>query len=166
VIDRRYTEGRRERLPALAAELVGLNPDVMLVTTGYQAAALKHATTAIPIVAMGGDLVAEGLAASLARPGGNVIGLQLLQPDAAAKRVSLLKETMPRISKVGLLFGAVGQWFYDGVSRDCLRSAAQGPGGCRVGHDGRVYTRESERVIDLAVRYHLPAMCDVKNLRG
>jgi len=80
----------RERLPVLARELVDMNPDVILTATGYQAAALRDATRTIPIVAIAGDLVAEGLVATLARPAGNITGVQVLQPDTARKRVALL----------------------------------------------------------------------------
>jgi putative ABC transport system substrate-binding protein len=104
IIERRYSEGNSERLPGLAAELVGLKPDVLYAHGGPQAAALQHATTTIPIVVMhGGDLVAEGLVASLAKPGGNVTGLQAIQPKTTGKRLALLKEVLPSLSRVGLL---------------------------------------------------------------
>jgi putative tryptophan/tyrosine transport system substrate-binding protein len=88
---------------------------------------MREATNTIPIVAIGGDLVADGVVGSLARPGGNVTGIQVLQPDAAGKRLALLKETMPRLSRAGLLFGSAGQWFYDTVSEQ-TRAAAEALG--------------------------------------
>src|SRR5206468_4251642 len=109
----RYTDGRRDRLPSLAAEVVGLAPDVIFVTTGYQVAAVAKLTNTIPIVAIAGGLLSEGLVATLAKPAGNIMGLQLLEPDAAAKRLVLLKEAVPGVARVGLLFGPVGQWFHD-----------------------------------------------------
>src|SRR5262245_3448912 len=122
-IERRYTEGSSVRLVDLAAELVRLAPDVIFVEGGYYAAAVRGATATIPIVVIGGDLVAEGLAASLARPGGNVTGVQVLQPELAGKRLALLKEAMPGLSSVGLLFGTVSQWFYDRASRETESAA-------------------------------------------
>lgn len=76
-------------------------------------AAVAKLTKTIPIVAIAGDLVAEGLVASLAKPGGTITGLRLLQPDMAAKRLGLLKESLPGLTRVGLLFGPVGQWLYE-----------------------------------------------------
>jgi putative ABC transport system substrate-binding protein len=105
VIERRYSEGKPERLPGLAAELVGLRPDVLYAHGGGPGAAVHRATSTIPIVVVtGGDLVAEGLVASLRRPGGNVTGVQAMQPDTAGKRLALLKEVIPGLSVVGLLF--------------------------------------------------------------
>src|SRR5262245_37979015 len=69
IIERRYVEGVSERLPGLAAELVGLKPDVIFAYGGSYATALRHATTTIPVVAVASDMVAQGLADSVARPG-------------------------------------------------------------------------------------------------
>ncbi len=103
-IEFRWAEGKYDRLPDLAAELVRLKVDV-LVTQGTPAAlAAKRATTTIPIVmAVSGDAVATGLVASLARPGGNITGSTLFNPELAAKRLELLKEAMPRITRVAVL---------------------------------------------------------------
>src|SRR5262245_7123934 len=106
VIERRYSEGVLERLPSLAAELVGLKPDVIFAQGPAAAMAVHRATTTIPIVATAGDLVAFGLVASLARPGGNVTGLQYMQFETAGKRLALLKEAIPGLSGVGLLFAS------------------------------------------------------------
>jgi ABC-type uncharacterized transport system substrate-binding protein len=105
VIESRWAEGKFDRLPELAAELVRLNVDVILTagTPGIRAA--KNATTTIPIVMVtSGDPVAFGFVASLARPGGNVTGSSNFSPELCAKRVELLKETLPRIQRVGVLF--------------------------------------------------------------
>ena len=98
VVERRYAEGRIERLPALAAELVGLKPDVILATGGDAIRAAKNATKIIPIVmAFGEDPVGKGLVASLARPGGNITGVSLVaEGTMAAKRVEIFKEAVPR----------------------------------------------------------------------
>src|SRR5262245_5936387 len=93
IIEYRYSEGRNERLPALAEELVRLKVDI-IVADSYQAARdAKKVSTTIPIViASGADPIATGLAASLARPGGNVTGLTNLTPQLLGKRLELLKE--------------------------------------------------------------------------
>jgi putative ABC transport system substrate-binding protein len=125
LIERRYMADRKEGLSVLATELVQLNPDIIVVVNGYQAAAVRESTKTVPIVTMAaGDLVAEGLVANLAKPGGNITGSQVMQPDTAAKRVALLKDTIPSISRIALLFGPVGQWFYDSVSRE-TRAASE-----------------------------------------
>jgi putative ABC transport system substrate-binding protein len=100
----RYAEGRNERFPELAAELVGLKMDA-IVTWGTDAAlAAKRATTKIPIV-MGaiGDAVGTGVVSNLARPGGNITGLSTLAAELEAKRLELLKECIPKLSRVGVL---------------------------------------------------------------
>jgi len=91
VLEFRYAEGKRERFADLAAEMVRLKPDVIVVgSTGFTAAA-KQATSTIPIVVGGaGDLVGNGLVASLARPGGNVTGSTNISPDLSGKRLELL----------------------------------------------------------------------------
>src|SRR5262245_14506589 len=103
-IEWRWGEDRAERLPELAAELVGLRVDV-LVTGGTPAAkALKAATASIPIVmAIIGDPVAAGLVESLARPGGNATGFSIVAPDLSGKRLELLKEIVPEVSPVAVM---------------------------------------------------------------
>ena len=104
VIEIRWAEGKYDRLPALAAELVGLKVSAV-VTSGTKATlAMKGATTTVPIV-MGstGDPVGLGLITSLARPGGNITGWTFFGSEFAAKRLELLKEAMPRITRVAFL---------------------------------------------------------------
>jgi putative ABC transport system substrate-binding protein len=104
VIEFRVADGKYDRLPDLAAELVRLEVDVIVTggTPGTRAA--KRATAGIPIVmAVSGDAVATGLIASLARPGGNVTGTTYFDPELHAKRLELLKEAVPHISRVGAL---------------------------------------------------------------
>jgi putative ABC transport system substrate-binding protein len=114
VIERRYWENRAQRLPVLADELVRLNVDVIVTTSGTAALAVKKATSTIPIVmTSSADAVSQGLVASLARPGGNVTGLTNISNDLAGKQLELLKESFPRISRVTALTcpasgGAVG----------------------------------------------------------
>jgi putative ABC transport system substrate-binding protein len=104
-LEYRWAEAKFDRLPALAAELVSLKADV-IVTAGTQPTlAVKQATSTIPIVVGGaGDLVGAGLAASLARPGGNVTGSTNIDPDLSAKRLELLKDTISKLSRVAILY--------------------------------------------------------------
>jgi putative tryptophan/tyrosine transport system substrate-binding protein len=108
VIEWRFAEERMERFPDLAAELVRLKVDLIVTVAGAPAArAAKQATTTIPIVAVAiSDPVGQGLVASLARPGGNVTGLATLFPELAMKRLGLLKETLPGVSRVAVLWNA------------------------------------------------------------
>ena len=102
----RYVEGKRGRAPGLAAELVRLKVDIIVVGSGDQwIRAAKNATRTIPIVMMGGgDPVGAGLVASLARPGGNVTGLTILAAELSGKRLELLKEAVPKIARVAVLY--------------------------------------------------------------
>jgi putative ABC transport system substrate-binding protein len=102
-IEYRWAEGRNERLAGLAADLVRLNVDV-IVASGTAAVAAKQATTAIPIVMPIANDPVRGLVASLARPGGNVTGLATQNEELAGKRMELLKETLPRLSRVAALW--------------------------------------------------------------
>ncbi len=104
-LEERNSEGRNERLSDLASELVRLNVNI-IVTWGTPATlAAKQATTTIPIVIAGvGDPVRSGLVSSLAHPGGNVTGLTVLGPGLAAKRLELLKEAVPNMSRVAFLW--------------------------------------------------------------
>ncbi len=105
VMELRWAEGREERLPDLAAELVRLKVDVILTHAAPNALVAKQATTTIPIVvAFAADPVGSGLVASLARPGGNVTGLSLLSPELGGKRLQLLNEVAPRASPVAILW--------------------------------------------------------------
>lgn len=100
-----FADGKQERLAGLAAELIGLKVDV-IVTVGLPAAvAAKRATLIVPIVmALISDPVGAGLVASLARPGGNVTGLSTASLDLSGKRLELLKETMPKVSRIAVLY--------------------------------------------------------------
>ena len=105
VIDWRFAKGREDRLPELAAELVRLKVDVIIAAGGQASQVAKRATTTIPIViGQVGDPVQQGLVASLARPGGNITGLSNINPDLAGKRLELLKEAVPKVSRVVFLF--------------------------------------------------------------
>ena len=105
VIEYRAADGKIERFPELAKDLVDLRPDVIVASNTPAARAAKQATTTIPIVVpVMGDPVEDGLVASLARPAGNITGMTFLGPELATKRLELLKQALPAISRV------VGLW--------------------------------------------------------
>ena len=107
VIEYRYAEGKAERLPDLAAELLRLKVDVIVAGGTLAPLAAKHATGTIPIVmSAAGDPVGTGLVPSLAKPGGNVTGLSNFSADLTAKRLQLLKEILPGVSRVAVLWNA------------------------------------------------------------
>jgi putative tryptophan/tyrosine transport system substrate-binding protein len=104
-IDYRWSEGRPERVAEIAAELVQQKVHV-IVTYGAAVATLRQATTSIPIVLVAGDPVGSGLVASLSRPGGNVTGLSLQTPEFAGKRLELLRELVPGLRRLAIVFDA------------------------------------------------------------
>jgi putative tryptophan/tyrosine transport system substrate-binding protein len=105
VVEYRGAEGQYERFPDLAAELVRLKVDVLVGGGTPAALVAKHATTTIPIVMVGvGDPVGSGLVASLARPGGNVTGVASLAPDLVGKQLKFLKDVLPTVSRVAVLW--------------------------------------------------------------
>src|SRR5262245_47798643 len=104
VIEWRYAEGKFDRLPALAAELVRLKVDVIVTSGPLPTRAAKEATVTIPIVmTQVGDPVGVGFVASLARPGANITGLSSVAPELGGKRLELLKEIVPQLSRVAVL---------------------------------------------------------------
>jgi putative tryptophan/tyrosine transport system substrate-binding protein len=104
VIEYRFAEQKQERLPELAADLVRLKVDLIVVSGGPTASAGKKATATIPIVMTNvGDPVGAGIVASLARPGGNVTGFSGLAPELGTKRLEILKDAIPKLVRVGLL---------------------------------------------------------------
>ena len=104
ILEWRYAEGKPDRLPALATELVRLNVDIIVSSGATPTRATKEATNTIPIVmAQDNDPVGNGFVASLARPGGNITGLSTLAPEISGKRLELLREIVPRISRVAIL---------------------------------------------------------------
>jgi putative ABC transport system substrate-binding protein len=182
VIEWRYAEGKLERLPDLAAELVGLKVDVIVAGGTPAARAAKEATTTIPIVMSGGDPVRAGIVASLARPGGNVTGLSDATVDVSTKRLQLLKEVIPKLSRVAILWNpanptnpiqvkdtqaaapALGMTVYavevrtigelEGAFTGIKRERA---GGLLVPGDP-MFTSNRKRMADLAAKHRLPAM--------
>jgi len=116
LIDYRFTDGRFDRLPPAAAELVRLKVNVLVANTTNAALAAKNATGAIPIFFIGvSDPIEAGLVQSLARPGGNITGLTNIAPVLSGKRLELLKETVPKLARVAVLWdlqnpGSTPQW--------------------------------------------------------
>jgi ABC-type uncharacterized transport system substrate-binding protein len=184
-IEYRYSGGKSVQLPALAAELVALKVDVIVAANTPAAQAARRATKAIPIVCPAfPDPVATGLVASFARPGGNVTGLSFFGPELVGKRMELLKQAMPRISRVAVLL--VPTDVAEGQGETTLKAAeeaartlgvrlqvveARGPGDIdRAFSDmtreraealtvlgGRLLFEERRRVVDLAAKTRLPA---------
>src|SRR5262245_31464284 len=105
VFERRFSEGKVERFPEFAAEMVRLKADIIIVTTTPAALAAKNASQTIPIIIPTAlDPVGAGLVASLARPGGNITGLSALAPELSGKRLELLKEIVPGLTRVAVLW--------------------------------------------------------------
>jgi ABC-type uncharacterized transport system substrate-binding protein len=182
-IEYRDFEGKVERLPGLAAELVGLNCDV-IVTQGNEAAeAAKSATKTIPVVmAFGADAVKLGIVADLARPGGNITGLTLIGAEIFGKRLELLKETVPKLSRVAFLWNpsmpladnelkeveniarflrvgvqsleVKGPDDFDGAFQAAIKGRANG----LMLAGGAFFGFHEKRIIDLAAKNRLPAM--------
>ena len=127
-IDYRYVDGKRDRFPELAAELVSLNVDIIVVAGGSATTlAAKNATKTIPIIITGGgsDPVEAGLVKSLASPGGNITGVTNLDRDLGGKRLELFKEAVPKIARVAVL--------YDPTVRDSVidvKEVLPGRGSC------------------------------------
>ena len=108
VFEVRGADSQPDRLPALAAELVALKPDVIIALSTPGGRAVRQATDTIPVVVGSmGDPVGDGLVASLSRPGGNVTGTTFLGPELVPKRLALLKELIPGLSRVAMLWSAV-----------------------------------------------------------
>jgi putative ABC transport system substrate-binding protein len=111
VWERRYADNRLDRLPELAAELVRLKVDVIMAAGTIAPLAAKRATATIPIVmTAAGDPIGSGLISSLARPGGNVTGISMMVPELGGKRLELLKDLLPRMSRVAVLWDAANPY--------------------------------------------------------
>src|SRR5262249_13401667 len=126
-LEYRFAAGKPERLAALAAELVRDQVDMIVTTGGAAAQAARDATTRIPIVmATSGDPARSGLVASLAQPGGNLTGLSLMVTEVGGKRLELLKEALPHVSRVAVLWNAGNPASPDGVG--AVETACRGCG--------------------------------------
>src|SRR5829696_4263355 len=124
-LEYRQAESKVERFPALAKELVDLKVDLIVATNSLAARAAQQATSTIPIIVpVMGDPVSDGLVGSLARPGNNITGLTFLGPELLPKRLALLKEALPAVSRIAALWhpGAYGE----PTMKDMLRRADAG----------------------------------------
>jgi putative ABC transport system substrate-binding protein len=178
----RFAEGKNDRLPQLAADLVRLKVDLIVVASGPSALAAKGATTSIPIVMTShADPVAAGLVASLARPGGNVTGNSSLSPELNTKRLEILKDSIPKLARVGVLRPAGGgvaelkelrpaalalklkleeigtQLDGKGLA-SAFQTAKQKQVGAIMTTVNRPFFAERKRIVELAGKYHLPAI--------
>ena len=181
-LEYRYAEGNYDRLPRLAAELVRLKVDVIVTTASISASAAKEATNTIPIVMTSGNPLEMGLAASLAKPGGNVTGLTVMLTDLSGKRLELLKEAFPKITRVAAMWSP---WESETVTgyketkeaakafslqlhsvelrsaEDIEKAFAQLPksrSGALLVILNSLVTLHSKRIVELAAKHHLPGM--------
>ena len=126
VIEYRFAEGKFDRLPDLAAELVRLEVDVIVAVVTQASLAARHATTTIPIVMVGvSDPVGSGLIASLARPGGNITGTSSMTAEVVGKSLELLKETVPEVSRVAVLWNPDNAIFQAQMLREAQLAAGR-----------------------------------------
>jgi putative ABC transport system substrate-binding protein len=183
VVEYRYANGKAEALPDLAAELVSLKVDVIVASGTPGPLAAKSATKTIPIVmASAGDPVRTGLVASLARPGGNVTGLSTLTPDLGGKRLQLVKELLPGVSRVAVLWNAANPYTVllvreiEAAARtlrvqiqslevrvpddfqNVLPTAISGGAGALVVVDDPLTVSSRTRIVSFAAQHRLPAM--------
>ena len=188
-IEYRFAEQKLERLPELAADLVRLKVDVIVVSGSGPAIAAKSATTTIAIVMANlGDPVGAGLVASLARPGGNVTGNASLSPELNSKRLEVLKDTVPKLARVGLLVQPGGSIPLDLQLKElrpaalalklkleeiatqpdakglesAFQTAKQKQVGAIMTQADRRFFAERKRIVELAVKHRLPAIYSQK----
>jgi putative ABC transport system substrate-binding protein len=181
----RFAEQKPERFPELAADLVRLKVDLIVVTGNPPALAAKKATTTIPIVMTNtGDPVGAGLVASLARPGGNVTGFSALSPELNTKRLEILKDAVPKLLRVGLLRmpeqGGPGNLQMKELRaaaqalklkleeieaqpdakglESAFQTAKQKQVGAIITTSTGQFFAERKRIVELAVKYRLPAI--------
>jgi putative ABC transport system substrate-binding protein len=183
VIEYRGAEGKPDRMPSLVTELVQFKVDVLVVPTAGAVRAAKQATKTIPVVMVTQvDPVAAGLVDSLARPGGNITGLTTLQRDLSGKRLELLMDVIPRLSRVGVLRNpddetAIGFRDYEAAApalkirlqslnargsdpdlEGAFREAVKGRAGAVITITNSPLLRNSKRITALALKNRLPSM--------
>jgi putative ABC transport system substrate-binding protein len=190
-VEYRWAEGHYDWLPAMAANLVGRNVDVITATGGFNSPmAAKNATSTIPIVFTGGfDPVASGLVASLARPGGNLTGVSWLSYDLMPKRLELLAELVPRTAVIALLVNPANDAYSSPLVISAVQAAAHAKGvhlpvlkagtaddfegafaslaqlqagALLVGNDAFFVSRR-EQLVALAAHYAVPAIYEVRS---
>ena len=183
VIEWRYAEGKPDRLPALAAELVHLKVDVIVSSAPPNTRSAKQATATIPIVmAFDDDPVGSGFVASLARPGGNITGLSTFAPEISGKQLELLREIVPKLSRVAVLgnatfpgnpqalreinlaadaFGVQLQYLEVGAPKDietALQAASKERAEAVLVVSAAVLFSQRKQIVDLAIKNRLPAI--------
>jgi ABC-type uncharacterized transport system substrate-binding protein len=190
VIEYRLADGSIERLPALAAELARLNVDLIVAGATPAGRAAQQATKTIPIVVTAmGDPVQDGLVASLARPGGNVTGTTFLGPELVPKRLALLRELLPKASRVGVLWhpGAFSESTMTDMLKEAMAAASvlgmqlkplevKSPGDFDQAFSTMANERaealfqfpstmlfgERRRIVELAAKHRIPAMYNAR----
>jgi putative ABC transport system substrate-binding protein len=182
-IEYRSAKGKLDRLPALADELVHLKVDVIVAISTIAAVAAKNATKTIPIVfTSGGDPVAVGLIDSLARPGGNLTGVNAMSLELAGKRLELLKDTVPKLSRIAVLWnprsvGSAEEWKdsllpahelglqlhsmevssadqYESVFKEAIKAGSS----ALVVTSGTINNSNQKGIADLAAKHRLPSI--------
>jgi putative tryptophan/tyrosine transport system substrate-binding protein len=187
LLEYRYAAWQLDRLPALAAELVQLTPDVIFTYTTNGALAAKQATTTIPIVVgSAGDMVARGIVESLARPGGNITGTTTFGADLEGKRLELLKEVVPQMTRVAFLGNpASPAWpaHFDSLTADAqalgvqllrvdaralsefegaFAAMAAGRADALLVTDNALFHEYRQRLAELAATHRLPAISRIR----
>ena len=189
-LEYRYAENQPDRLPALAAELVQRQPDTIWTSSSSAAQALKQATTTIPIVVgVAVDLVEQGLVESLARPGGNLTGLDTQYLELTSKRLELLKDAVPQITRVAILVDPTGTsrvrdripGAFEGeawaLGLHLLRVEASEPGALDAAFttmveqradalvlmDSRIFRTHRHRLLELALMHRLPTIAPIRS---
>jgi len=186
LVEYRYIEGKPDRYPGLVAELVQLKVDVLVLTSLSAIRAAKQATKTIPIVmVLADDPVATGIVDSLAHPGGNITGLSRLTRELSGKRLELLKETVPAISRVGVLWdvhnqgAAISFKEYEAAARalkiplqslevrgpnpdleGAFKAAAKRRVNALITVRNSMLSRNAKRIAELAIKSRLPSMSD------
>ena len=184
LVEYRYVGGKVDRYPDIVAELVQLNVDVLVAVPFQAILAAKQTTKTIPIVMVTTlDPVATGIVDSLARPGGNITGIARLTRVLGAKRLDLIKETVPKVSRVGVLWAgddegsAIGFKDYEAAAgalkiplqslavrgptpdlESAIGEAAKGPPTALIAVRGGLLNRYQKRIADLAIEHRMPSM--------
>jgi ABC-type uncharacterized transport system substrate-binding protein len=177
---RRSAEGKADRIPALANELVGMKPDVIVTAAPLPVRALKEATSTIPIVFVLGDAVTANAVSNLARPGGNLTGLSFLNVELSAKRLEILRDAMPRLARIAVFYDPSSDRGYLGVTEETGRKLGlelkawplSGVDAFESAHESAradgaeavdvlasaFFNANRVRLIDLAAKYRLPSI--------
>jgi putative ABC transport system substrate-binding protein len=187
VLEFRWAEGKLDRFPELAAELVGLRVDVIHTLSTPAAIAARRATTTIPIVFTGvGDPVGTGVVSSLAHPGGNVTGVSIMATELSGKRLEILREMVPKVSRVAMLWNDTNPSMvlraheietaaaklgvtiqslgvHDLITFDhAFASIVNGGAGALIGLIDPFTRQHRQRIVDFAAQRHLPALYEAR----